>query len=899
MKNLLLLCLLFILGMSNLYPQRLDSIPHQEQILNEDLSTILQRWEKKYDLKFFYQKDWIPDQVISISFSEVSLGQALKQLLDPYDLGLSAYNDQLIIIAPQSQLSASIQLETTQQAFIAAANYISLGDSSLSLNELVKLQGRITDLQNGKVVKGARIEMEGTGRGAITDQAGRFEIDLLPGIYQVIIRADGYADMVEDIRLWSTANWDLKLDLQAYRLDEVLLEAEASDQNVSGAQIGLNRLSIREIKRIPAFLGEVDVIKSILTLPGVNTAGEGASGFNVRGGNIDQNLILLDGAPVFNSSHMLGFFSIFNGDIVNDLSLYKGSIPAQFGGRLSSVLDVKTREPNESYWKARGGLGLISSRIAIEGPINKGQTTLMASARASYADWILSLAQNIDVSNSAANYYEGNIKINQKVGRKGKISLAAYASKDQFQFASDYGYSWSTLLGNMSYRHLFSERFSSTTQFVSGRYRSEYFDPEGQDAFELSNGIQYMKAYQQFLWVPNSQHEIYFGLEMNEYQGLDEVIEPLGADSGIIPQTVEKDRGREWAAFLNESWNIGELITLSAGIRYSYFQYLGEDLVRQYAEGQARNNNTVIDSTQYGPGDVIGSYGGFEPRLALRISLDDQSSLKMSYNRLRQYIHLISNTSAATPVDVWQVSTSHIQPQIADNYSAGYFRNFNDNEWETSLEVYYKDIEQTIDFKDLPSLLLNQHIETELLNGRGRAYGAELSLKRTRGKLSGWLNYTYARSWRQVRGSLPSEVINEGDWYPAFFDQPHQLNLAASFRPNKRNLFSANFTFSSGRPITAPVGDYFIGGTLIPHYSPRNQFRIPDYHRLDIAYTLDPQVIRKRKFKSTFTFSIYNVYLRKNAFSVFFERTDKFIPDAFRLAILGTAFPSITYNFRF
>ena len=686
--------------------------------------------------------------------------------------------------------------------------------------------------------------------------------------------------------------------IEAYELDEVLLEAEAN-RNVSSALSGVDQLSIREIKRLPAFMGEIDVIKSILLLPGVSTVGEGAGGFNVRGGTIDQNLILQDEAPVFNASHVLGFFSIFNSDVVEQLTLYKGNIPAQLGGRLSSVLDIRLKDGNYQEFKARGGIGAVASRAVIEGPFQKGRSSYLLGLRSSYSAWALRLVQNPDVRASAASFYDVNAKISQRLGKQGSLHLSAYASNDRFQFASQYGYGWRTQLLSAQWRNLMSAKLSSTTTALYGNYVSEYFDPEGQDAFTLENGLQYYKFKHNFLWLPSPAHTLHIGAAFTHYKGRPEQIGPRGSESGIRRREVPKDQGRELALYINDTWELGSFVALSLGLRYSLYQNVGPDTVLTYREGGSLEPEHVIGTQAYESGEVISQYGGWEPRISLRVNVNENSSVKVSYNRLRQYIHLISNTTAATPVDIWQVSNTYVPPQIADNYSVGYFRNFNGNRWETSLEFYYKDIHQLIEYKDLPDLLLNEYLETELISGIGRAYGGELSIKRKAGAVTGWFSYAYARSLRQVRGEFSEEIINEGEWYPAQFDQPHQLNAVVTYKIGKKHTFSANFTYSSGRPITAPIADYFIGNTLIPHYSARNQVRIPDYHRLDFSYTIDPQAVRRQRFKSTITFTLYNLYARKNPFSVYFQRTDKFLPDAFKLAVLGSVFPSVTYNFNF
>ncbi len=883
-----------------------NSSPLSINLNDVSLQDAFQIISRQYPVRFFYNPNTLPPQKISESFIDASLDEVLTTILKGTGLDYTYYGASEVVIALASELGQEL---TNKPAFASTQNtdqsdieYTLLGDSTqlVDTDRRIVLQGRVIDTANGKAVSGATIRIVDRSFGSVTDQDGFYRMEMTPGTYELVLEATGYANIYENIKIFSTATFDISPDLRSYRIDEVLLEAQADDQNISSTDIGLDRLSIKQIQRMPAFMGEIDVVKSIVMLPGVNTVGEGASGFNVRGGTIDQNLILQDESPFFNSSHLLGFFSVFNSDLVQSVDLYKGHIPAQYGGRIASVLDVTLKDGDFQQFGARGGIGPVTSKATIEGPLVYDKVSYILGARSTYSDWVLSLASDLDVKESKAFYYDLNGKITARISDKSILSASGYSSFDRFQFSDQYGYDWQTRIGNLNYRHIFSDRFSSSTYLIKGDYQSSYFDPEGQDAFTLENGMDYYRIKQQFLLQLPFRQTVRVGGVLSGYEALPETQSPRGSDSGILRVEVPKDKGREWAFFLNDDIELNDRISLSLGIRYARFQYLGPDQVLQYASDRPRSSFSVVDTTSFGDGSVIETYDGWEPRAALRIAVDEHSSVKVSYNRMQQYIHLISNTMAATPVDIWQVSTNHIPPQLANNYSIGYFRNFDANNWETSLELYYKDIPQLVEYKDIPELLLNPFLESELLVGEGQIYGGELYIKKVRGIMTGWLSYTYSRSLRRVQGQFPEEVINEGDWYPANFDQPHQINMATIFRLNKQHTVSFNFTYSTGRPITAPIADYQVGNVIIPHYTERNQLRIPDYHRLDFSYTLEPNIIKRKRLKNTITFSIYNLYFRKNAFSIFYERrNDRFIPDAFRLAVLGTAFPSITYNFRF
>jgi len=869
------------------------------------LEDVLLQLEKEYPIRFFYLPEVLPETVVNAQYVQSTLQEVLTDLFRDTEAAYMLYDTSSVIIARKDQLEQEVVVQEAVSHLPSKVptgiSYKILGDSTLTMSDQpIMIKGRLTDIETNRPLPNATIRTVNKGYGAITDQEGYYRMELIPGTFEFVIQATGYEDMYKDVKIFSSAQWDIVLDLRTYKIDEVLLRATATDQNVSSTQMGVDRLSIQQIKVMPAFLGEVDIIKSLTMLPGVNTVGEGATGFNVRGGSIDQNLVLQDEAPIFNTSHLLGFFSVFNADMVEGVTLYKGHIPAQYGGRIASVLDVQTKEGNTQTFQGRGGIGAVTSRMIVEGPIIRDKVSFIAGGRSSYSDWVLRLAKDLDVKASSAFFYDLNGKITAQWNPRNKLSVSAYTSSDKFQFSDQYGYNWQTQLATANYRHLFSDYISTSTDLVWGNYISSYFDPEGPDGFTLENGLEYYRIKQQFLWEISDRLIIRAGGVGTQYQARPEKQTARGAESFVEEVAVPKDKGREIAAYIQQDLDLNDRISLSLGVRYALFQYLGPDEVLRYDPELPRSSNSVQDTTRFGSGEVIASYGGWEPRAAVRIKLDENSSVKLSYNRMQQFIHLISNTMAATPVDIWQVSTDLIPPQLAHNYSVGYFRNFLSNKWETSFELYYKDIDQLVEYKDIPDLLLNPFLETELLTGKGRIYGGELYVKKLKGVMTGWLSYAYSRSLRRVVGEFPETSINEGRWFPANFDQPHQINMATVFRLNKQHTVSFNFTYATGRPITAPIADYQVGNIIIPHYTDRNQLRIPDYHRLDFSYTLEPNIVKRKQFKSTLTFSIYNLYFRKNAFSIFYERQqDKFIPDAFRLAVLGTAFPSVTYSFRF
>jgi len=869
---------------------------------------ILQDIETQLEVKFYFEPNDLPYYKLDETYENVRLNEVLQDLCYGKNLVFSKFGDNSIVITRKGELTkeyAERLIERWEAGEVVLPNIdepeeveLTIGSAENAASGTLNFSGKILDGETKEPIIGATVTLP-AGEGTATDAFGAFELELSPGSHELLLRYIGYQPISLKLDIFQSGEAEFNMAASILQLDEVIVSAQAADANVKSAQMGVEALSPQTIKELPTFLGEADVIKSLQTLPGVSTVGEGATGFNVRGGSIDQNLIVQDGTPVFNSSHVLGFFSTFNPDVVRNVTLYKGSIPAQYGGRLSSVLDVELKDGNYKNIAGEGGIGLVSSRLTLEGPISKNNTSFLVGGRMSYSDWILKQVELPDAKRSSAYFYDLIGKISHRFNSDSEISLSYYNSYDFFRFAEDFGFTWRTQLATLTWQQIWADELSSIFTAGWGDYASTQFDPFGVDAFDLENGLRYYKAKQNFFYNPSAAHSINFGAAATYYDMHPERLSPKGTVSSIAPQAIEKDQGYELAFYANDEYTISPFLSVSLGLRYAVYQNVGPRNVFVYNEEGPRQADSVVDTLFYQSGENIQSYGGLEPRVSVKLQLSPSSSVKMSYNRMQQFIHLVSNTAAATPVDVWQVSNTFIEPQRADNFGLGYFKNLADNTWETSLEVYYRSIDNQIVFKDLPELLLNDKLETETLPGNGRAYGIELYIKKNSGRWSGWLSYAYARAEVQVQGDFLEETINDGAWFPADYDQPHQLTLFARNEVTPSQIFTANFTYRTGRPITAPIANYFIGTAVIPQYSDRNQFRIPDYHRLDLAYTFDNTKARLKGFRSSFTVAIYNVYFRENPFSVFFRRDSRNIPQAYRLAVLGTAFPSFTWNFKF
>ncbi len=763
----------------------------------------------------------------------------------------------------------------------------------------IKVSGTITDVKTGEPIAGAAVYAERNGNGAVTGRNGTFSLTVPAGNNTLIVTYLGYEKATHTFTSSQDIILRLPLSKASVQLSQVeVLGGRPADDNISNVQSGVTSLSINTIRKVPAFLGEVDVVKSLKLLPGVSSVGEAASGFNVRGGSIDQNLVLLDEAPIFNSSHLFGFFSVFNPGVIADVTLYRSGIPAQYGGRISSVLDVRQREGSFERFSVNGGIGLVSGRLAVEGPIVKDKTSFLIAGRRSYSNWLLHQVRDVSVRNSSANFYDISAKLSHRFGSRNRLSLSAYRSSDRFGFAADTLYGWSTTTGNLTYTHLFTDHLVLRLSGIMSKYDFEMLQEEPNNASRYSNGILYKSIKADFAYT-SGKHQIDFGASSHIYTFRQGELEPNSGISQVLPVRLQQEHALESAIYWNDAVKLWPKLSVQYGVRYSFYGNYGAGEVYQYQPGEPKQERTITDTLHYSTGEMIKAYHGIEPRFSLNYSLGKHSAVKLGYNRNRQYIHLISNTTTVSPTDLWKSSNTYIRPQIGDQVSLGYFRNFLQNTIETSVEGYYKHIQNLPDYKNGANLYLNPALEADLLAGKGRAYGIEASINKKAGHLTGWLSYTYARTEVAIQGAGEEETVNSGAWYPASYDKPHTLNMVSSYQPRKRVIWSANFTYSTGRPITAPVAHYVIGGFVVPDYSQRNQYRIPAYHRLDVSMTILPNPDKKQKWQGSWNVSVYNLYGRKNPYAVFFKQVYGSPPRAYQLAVVGVPLPSVSYDFTF
>lgn len=780
--------------------------------------------------------------------------------------------------------------------------FLSLSQDKFTLN------GYITDKESGESLIGATVYINELNAGTVTNAYGFYSITLDEGTYSLDFRYIGYVSMSRSIDLNSNQKIDIELEGDDIQLENIVISDQAEDFNISSIEMSTAKLDMSKISEIPTFLGENDIIKAIQLLPGVSSVGEGASGFNVRGGSVGQNLVLLDEAPVYNSSHLLGFLSVFNPDAVKDLKLYKGGIPSRFGGRLSSILDIRMKDGNNKKTVISGGIGSIFSRFTLESPIKKDKSSFILAIRRSYADILFSpFLKNSGVFNdgSALNFYDITAKANFDLDPKNTIFVSSYIGRDVFMFDERQGFNWGNRTGTLRWNHLFNDRLFSNFTLIYSNYDYQLaFGSDDMNKFEWDSKVETYNFKPELTYFINANNELSLGAEFIRYRF--EPANAVGVSEGEISDiTLPLKYAFEGSFYIGNEQKFSNL-TLSYGARYSLYSYYGPSFKYEFGTPLfLGDRKPLVSESEILGNERIQSYSAFEPRISLNAKISNTASIKASYNKMTQYIHLLSNTAASSSLDVWTPSTNNIKPEIGHSYVFGLFKNFRNNTFESSIEIYYKDLENQIDYIDGADLLINKYFEGDLLSGIGRAYGLEFLFKKNRGDFSGWLSYSLGRSELKIDG------INNFNWYPTRYDQTHNFKVTGSYKLNARVQLSGNFVYLTGTPVTYPSSKYIIQGFVIPHIADRtrHQFRIPDYHRLDFSATINGKKFKKngieRKNNSSLVVSIYNIYGRRNPFSVYFSQgdsnlTDNFVPgEVTRLAIIGSFVPSITYNFRF
>lgn len=742
------------------------------------------------------------------------------------------------------------------------------------------LNGKVTDALTGEDLIGASVYEAGTLTGTTTNNYGFYSLTLPDGNHVISVSYIGYTSRIYELSLKNNVSQNIRLDPAQTVLSEVVVSTERSNMNITSVGMSMEKLDIKQIETIPVLLGEKDILKTIQLLPGISSISEGSSGFSVRGGSVDQNLILLDEAPVYSASHLLGFFSVFNSDALKNILVYKGGIPSQYGGRAASVLDITMKDGNNQEYSVSGGIGLISSRLTVEGPVLKDKMAFIVSGRRSYADLIGKGTGYID-KDITLYFYDLNAKLNYTINDKNRLFLSGYFGKDDFGF-SEVGMDWGNITGTLRWNHLLSSRLFSNTTLIYSNYN--YGFNVGSDA-SVSSGIIDGGFKQDFSWYKNPDNTLRFGINSTYHTfNPGRLLVEYSDNSEII---LERKKAVETAAYLSDNKKINDWFSAEFGLRFSLFNQLGEGWNNVYD-----SNNKKVDSTWYSKNRLMQTYFEWEPRVSLNFKFSEKNSVKTSYNRMIQYLHLLSNSTSGQPTDTWIPSTSFIKPTIATHYSLGYFRNFKADRWEFSIETYYKYLQNIIDYEDGTDITLNENIEAYILSGRGRSYGAEFYLKKKSGRLNGWVSYTLANTENKIEG------INNFRWYPSKYDKTNNFSIVASYQVQKRLSVSSSWVYYTGNAVTFPSGKYEFDNKQLPYFTDRNGYRMPDYHRLDLNVHLKGK--EKKKFESAWDFSIYNIYNRHNAYTITFQESESVAgaTEAVRLSLFGIV-PAVTWNLKF
>lgn len=896
----------------------------QEELFSGDLKgftfdQLVESVEKQTSYRIYYNHSWtdtlkinlvVYQKNVSFIFDEVFKNTPLRYAIDQENNIFVTHSREIQTELPIDFFDASQETARNTADFDFSeyqqeqgkiksneSRVFSIGSKSAGLQGNASLAGYIRNQASGEPVVGASIFIEEPLIGVATDQFGFYSITLPKGKHQLKIQSLDMKPTVRQIILYSDGKLNVDMYEAVVSLKEVVINSER-DAKVIALQMGIDRIDIKTLRQTPVALGEADVIKVMLTMPGVQSVGEGASGINVRGGATSQNLILLNDAVIFNPSHLFGFFSTFNPDILKSAELFKSGITADYGGRLSSVLDVSVREGNKKKFTALGGISPITGRLALEGPIIKDKVSFLVGGRSTYSDWLLKQVDSKQFQNSQASFYDVNANVSSTLSEKDNLYVSMYMSHDQFKLNSDTIYQYQDRNAGIKYKRIFNNKFYG----VFGSSVSQYdfslsSNRNPVNAFRFSYQIKLFTSKADFSYYLNPKHNLTFGASSINYDLSPGEILPNGAESLIVPENTQRERGRENALYAGDNFEFSNKLSVYGGIRYSYFSFLGPRTVYDYAADLPKERSNIQDTIFYSS-KRIAQYGGVEPRLSARYLLSRNSSIKVSYNRTRQYIHMLSNTIAISPTDVWKLSDQHLKPQIGDQLSIGLYHNSPKGLFEFSMEGYVKSIQNFLDFKNGAVLFLNQTIETDVIKTRGQAYGIELLLKKPAGKLNGWLTYTYSRSLLQTQSSFSSETVNKGKIYPANFDKPHAVNFIGNYKFNQRFSFSANTTYSTGRPITLPLAKYELNGSARLAYSERNEFRIPDYFRIDVGLNIEGNHKIKKLAHGSWTISVYNLTGRNNAYSVYFVSKEGIIK-GYQLSIFARPIPTLTYNFRF
>lgn len=917
---------LFVLGLVGLVSLKANCQSHliSGSYKEAYLVDMVNDLESRYQLRFFFSPE-LDSAKINLEFEDISLKEALKQLTEYSSINFLLKDDKTIIATWQYVVETKLdpvlfdlEAEEGEPSFVGEQRYIleeireiveldkhcrienQLNEIGESGNQFkgssATIAGYIREASNGEPLVGASVYRKDPLVGVVTDQYGYFSLTLPKGRYEIFFTSTGMRSTKRQIILYSDGELSIDLEDDIISLKEIVVTGEKNV--VDNLQTGFANLNIKNIKQIPSILGEADIMKIALTLPGVQTVGEGAAGFNVRGGSADQNLVLLNDVPVYNTNHLFGFFSVFNPDVIASANLYKSGIGAHYGGRISSVFDVSLRDGNKKKMTYKGGISPITAKLTVEGPIKKDTSSYILGIRSTYSDWLLSLLNDSELRNSTASFSDIVGKVSHSINSNNRLIASGYFSRDRFKLNSDSLYRYFNSNASLQWRHTFSNQLHAVSSVSYANFNYSLSDETNPvNAFKLDYNINHYAIKSEFNYFPNEKMNVKFGLSSTIYKLQPRKKLPLGSSSLVEPIVLFNEKGVESALYGGYEYDFNDRLSVYGGIRLSSFNSLGPGQSFNFQSDSPIESSSIIDTVQHTRNELIKTYVRPELRASARYKLRDDLSLKVSYDRLNQYIHVLSNTISISPIDAWRLSGKAIKPQIGNQYSAGLYRTFFGTSLEMSLEGYYKRVDNVLEYKDGSELLLNEVIEADVIGAQGKSYGLEFLFKKQSGKFTGWISYTYARSLLRTNSPFPEDQINSGEFYSSNFDKPHTAVLVSNFKVNRRVNISLNMNYSSGRPTTFPISKYTLKGQPLLLFTDRNQFRIPYYFRTDVAFNFEGNHRVHKKIHGSWSFSVYNLTSRSNAYSVFFRSENGEIK-GYKLSIFKEAIPTLTYHFQ-
>jgi hypothetical protein len=868
--------------------------------------------EKLYGVKFFYKDEWTKDISPMITSGDYALSELLAKALSGTSVYYYIDNHNNVILTLNFAIKENREAVVNKEdKFIPSMDYSNDQDESRISGNMfvdvgnptdrykggkVALTGYITDRDTKQPVSGVTVYVLKESAGSISNEYGYYSITLPRGSHLLQYTFIGMKEKQVSVNLNGTGELNVEMNSMLIPIKETVISAE---KNVmfQRFEVGMEKINISSFKLLPSPMGEADIFKSVLLLSGVQSVGEGSSGFNVRGGSVDQNLILLYGSPVYNASHFFGFFSAVNSEIIRDVTLYKGGIPARYGGRISSVMDIVSREGNRKEFAGKAGISPVTTQLLVEGPLIKDKLTYMLAGRTTYSNWVMHLFDNPSLQNSSAAFYDLNGGVTLDINKNNKIDFSSYNSHDSFKFNSDTSYSYNNNIYALKWRHFFNSHLFSVFSVSNSKYDYDITSlGNPKDAFLLSHSINSTSLKADFNWY-HGRNEVNFGTDHTRYSVLPGSYLPHGDSSLVKPVTIGMERAIESGVYIDDKFIVNDYFSINAGLRFSAYFTSGPKEVLIYEPSVPRSTSTVIDTLYFSSNEVYKTYGGPEFRLSLNLRTSPKSSLKINYNRTRQYIHLLTNSTSISPSDTWKLSDYYLKPETGDQYAAGFYQRLFRG-IEASAEIYYKEIENVVDYKGGTRLVMNSTIEKDLVDVEGKSYGIELMVKKQEGRFLWSLGYTYSRALLRSTGEMRDEIINGGEWFPANYDKPNDITATFNYLFSRRMSFSANYTYSTGRPITYPVATYSVRNLMLIHYSDRNKYRLPDYSRLDVALRYNGNLKSRRIAHPSWTFSIYNILGRENVYSVYFKKEGDVI-NGYKLSVFAQAIPSVTYSFDF